>query len=178
MKAEQLVAAFTPLLHDVRDAAVAVVTKRLEVLEQKVAEIPAGPPGGAGDVGPPGRDGLDGAPGRDGIDGLGFDDLDVDYDGERLFTLTFTRGALVKRFPFTLPIPIDRGVWVATKTYTRGDVVSWKGGGWICQHEAAAGMLPGEGGVWRLAVKKGDDARHRDRGRGTAEGGHAGPAHD
>ena len=162
--------------------AAAIVADVRQYVTKAIAEVPAGPPGeagAAGAAGVPGRDGAPGEPGRDGSDGLGFDDLAVEYDGERVITLAFTRGAVVKRFPLELPIPIDRGVWVSTKTYVRGDVVSWKGGGWICQHEAAAGMLPGEGGVWRLAVKKGDDARHRDRGRGGS-GEHAGngAAHD
>jgi hypothetical protein len=172
--AERLVAALAPVILEALDRVRAECVKA-------IAEVPAGPAGASGAVGPPGHDGAPGAPGRDGSDGLGFDDLGVDYDGERLVTLTFTRGAHVKRFPLVLPIPIDRGVWVASKTYVRGDVVSWKGGGWICQHEAAAGMLPGEGGVWRLAVKKGDDARHRDRGRGgeSASSTHGnGAAHD
>jgi hypothetical protein len=170
MTPDGLVKAIAPVVREYVTASLARVRGELEAL---VKAIPAGPPGepGAPGVGTPGRDGLDGA------DGLGFDDLNVEYDGERLVTLTFSRGAIVKRFPLELPIPIDRGVWVSTKTYVRGDVVSWRGGGWICQHEAAAGMLPGEGGVWRLAVKKGSDAR---RDRGNRGGDHAGngTAHD
>lgn len=123
---------------------------------------PAGAPGmdgSPGTDGPPGRDGRDGFPGaagengRDGKDGLGFDDLSVEHDGERGLTIKFQRGDVVKSFEITLPIVIDRGVFVATKTYEKGDGVTWSGSFWIAQKQTSE--KPGLNTDWRLSVKEG-----------------------
>lgn len=140
---------------------------------------PMGPPGPAGEKGldgkdgQPGRDGRDGLPGvqgekgvdgkdgrdgADGIDGLGFDDLTVEHDGERGFTLKFQRGDQVKAFPFRLPVVIDRGVHRDGNDYERGDGVTFGGSFWIAQKDKPADK-PGTGDGWRLAVKKGRDGR-------------------
>jgi len=101
--------------------------------------------------------GKDGAPGKDGADGVGFDDLEASYDGEKTVTLKFTKGERVKEFAFTLPVVIDRGIYTEGKTYSAGDGATWGGSFWIAQKETTA--KPGEGGDWRLAVKKGRDGR-------------------
>lgn len=110
-----------------------------------------------GQKGEPGKDG------QDGRDGFGFDDFTAEYDGERTITLTFQRGELVKTFPFELPIVIDRGVYVAGKTYQPGEGVTWGGSFWIAQKQTSA--KPGDGsGGWRLAVKKGSDGKQGPMG--------------
>ncbi|HZH10552.1 MAG TPA: hypothetical protein VEZ24_09285 [Microvirga sp.] len=101
--------------------------------------------------------GRDGAPGKDGADGFGFDDLEATYDGEKTVTLKFAQGDRVKEFPFTLPVVIDRGIFSEGKNYAAGDGVTWGGSFWIAQKDTAT--KPGEGGDWRLAVKKGRDGR-------------------
>jgi len=101
--------------------------------------------------------GKDGAPGKDGADGFGFDDLDASYDGEKTVTLKFTKGERVKEFAFTLPVVIDRGIFSEGKTYVAGDGVTWGGSFWIAQKDTSS--KPGEGGDWRLSVKKGRDGR-------------------
>jgi hypothetical protein len=98
--------------------------------------------------------GKDGAPGRD---GFGFDDMTAEYDGERTVTLVFAKGDHVERFPFVLPIVLDKGVFKDGKTYAKGDAVSYGGSIWIAQEET--GDKPDGGKDWRLAVKRGRDGK-------------------
>jgi hypothetical protein len=111
-----------------------------------------------GNQGEKGKDGRDGANGVDGKDGLGFDDLVVDYDGEREFAFKFQRGAEVKAFPFTLPLVLDRGVWREGAAYAKGDGVTWAGSFWIAQRDTVAKPDAGNGD-FRLAVKRGRDGK-------------------
>lgn len=104
-----------------------------------------------------GKDGENGVPGNDGADGVGFDDLSVDYDGEKTVTLRFTKGENIKEFPLVLPVVIDRGVFSEGKTYSPGDGVTWGGSFWIAQEET--GEKPDTAKGWRLAVKKGRDGK-------------------
>ena len=103
--------------------------------------------------------GKDGAA-KDGVDGLGFDDMSADYDGERGIVLRFTRGDLVKEFAFTMPVVIDRGVWIEgrDKGYQKGDGVTWAGSFWISQKDDNADK-PDGGDGWRLSVKRGRDGK-------------------
>lgn len=117
-----------------------------------------------GQSGLPGRDGKDGAPGldgKDGADGLGFDDLRVEYDGQRTMSLVLERGERVKRFDLRLPIVLDRGVFETGKAYEPGDAVTWAGSLFIAQAPTSA--KPGEAGeasrAWRLAVKRGGEGK-------------------
>ncbi len=143
---------------------------------------PAGEAGAAGITGEkgldgaPGRDGRDGMPGvqgekgidglhgkdgRDGIDGLGFDDLDVIYDGERTFTFKFVQGDREKAFTFKAPFPIYRGTLQHGKAYDRGDCVTYAGSMWTALSETK-NALPGTDaatGLWQLATKKGTDGK-------------------
>lgn len=100
----------------------------------------------------------DGEKGKDGTDGLGFDDLSVEYDGERTFTLKFQRGEQCKEFSFKVPIVIDRGVFKSEKAYERNDGVTY-GGSWHIALKDAPEGKPGFGGDWRLAVKRGQDGK-------------------
>jgi integrin beta 3 len=145
------------------------------------AQGPIGPKGLQGDRGQPGqqgvrglqgeqglagRDGQPGVPGRDGKDGLGFDDLDVEYDGTRTFTFRMVRGEREKAFSFTLPIVIDQGVW-REQSYVKGDGVTWRGSFWIAQQDTTS--KPDEASSdWRLAVKRGRDGKHAARREGVA----------
>jgi len=110
---------------------------------------------------------------------VGFDDLSVDYDGERTFTVKFQRGDVVKAFLFVVPMVLDRGVFVAGKTYQTGDCVTWGGSTYIAQRETTA--KPGESGAesraWRLSVKRGADGRVGPEGKAGPPGprGEQGP---
>lgn len=96
------------------------------------------------------RDGIDGK------DGMGFDALQLDYDGERQFTFSFAQGDKEKSFSFAVPLLLDRGVFKEGAEYERGDVVTWGGSMWIAQ--TFTKNKPGDDG-WRLAVKKGRDGK-------------------
>lgn len=95
--------------------------------------------------------------GKPGADGLGFDDLSVEYDGEKTVTLKFVRGEQSKEFPLVLPVVIDRGVFSEGKTYEPGDGVTWGGSFWIAQESTTE--KPDSTKGWRLAVKKGRDGK-------------------
>lgn len=107
---------------------------------------------------PKAQDGKDGLNGRDGVDALGFDDLTVEHDGERGFTLKFVSGERVKEFAFSLPVVIDAGYFREGEAYEKGDGVTFGGSYWIAQ--TLARTKPEVGNPeWRLAVKKGRDAK-------------------
>jgi hypothetical protein len=137
--------------------AVAGISQRLDALEHRIASMPPARDGRDGLAGNQGEKGKDGRDGVDGKDGLGFEDLKVDYDGERRFALQFLRGAEVKEFAFTLPLVLDRGVW-REGHYEKGDAVTWGGSTWIAQRDTDAKPDAADGS-WRLSVKKGRDAK-------------------
>ena len=87
-------------------------------------------------------------------DGMGFDDLSVEYDGERTFKFVMTRGTETKEYAFDVPVLIYRDLYSDAKTYVRGDSVTWDGSIWHAQVDGAK-EKPGTGKEWRLAVKKG-----------------------
>lgn len=104
------------------------------------------------------KDGSDGNHGRDGVDALGFDDLTVEHDGERGFTLKFVSGERVKEFAFSVPVVLDSGYFREGEAYEKGDGVTFGGSYWIAQ--APTRSKPEIGSAdWRLAVKKGRDAK-------------------
>src|SRR5262245_10053169 len=96
-----------------------LVAIRERVAVAEVRQLQAGP------AGPPGRD------------GFGFDDLAVEYDGERTLTLVFTKGGEVKRFPLALPFLKYQGVHQDGKLYAPGDVVTSGGAAWHCNAVSA-----------------------------------------
>lgn len=104
-----------------------------------------------------------GKDGKDGRDGLGFDDLTVDFDGERTITLRFQRGDVVREQSLILPIVLDRGVYKEGGAYAPGDGVTWAGCYWIAQRSTRA--KPETDDSWRLAVRKGRDGKNGERGK-------------
>ncbi|MDQ0035925.1 integrin beta 3 [Variovorax boronicumulans] len=104
------------------------------------------------------KDGVNGADGRDGVDALGFDNLQVEHDGERGFTIKFAAGDRVKEFSFVVPVVLDRGYYREGDAFEKGDGVTFGGSYWIAQ--ATTRSKPEIGNAeWRLAVKKGRDAK-------------------
>lgn len=104
--------------------------------------------------------GKDGEPGRDGV---GFDDLSVEYDGERSFLLKFKRGEIEKVFRIDIPVMLYRGVFKAGDEYAAGDAVTWGGSLWIATEKTSD--KPGDGDTpWRLAVKRGRDGKDGEKG--------------
>lgn len=105
-----------------------------------------------GKDGGPGRDGVNG---KDGSDGLGFEDLAFETDEHGRVIAKFQRGDLVKSA--RLPGIVDRGPFKAGDGYEKGDAVSYGGSLWIAQEPTSD--KPDGSKAWRLAVKKGRDAR-------------------
>lgn len=153
-------------------------------------ELPRGEKGEVGPQGIPGRDGRDGPvgpsgergphgekgdlgpagpAGERGPDGFGFDDIEVEHDGERRFTLRFVRGTEIKQCgTFVMPVQIYRGVHVDGRTYERGDTVTWGGSLWHCD-EPTSDKPRENTKVWTLQAKRGADGRHgKDGERGPA----------
>lgn len=120
-----------------------------------------GVPGATGEKGMNGIDGKDGANGlhgKDGADGLGFEDLDVEFNGDRTLSLKFTRGDVVKVFPVVLPFLKYLGVYQEGKAYGVGDVVTWGGSTWNANEPTTT--KPGDGSkAWTLIVKRGRDGK-------------------
>jgi integrin beta 3 len=108
-----------------------------------------------------------------GKDGLGFDDLSVEHDGERSFTLRFVEGDRVKEFAFRLPVMIYRGAFRDGAVYERGDTVTFGGSLWHC--DGAVSGKPDDGVEgWTRAVRRGRDGKNgKDGERG--EKGDPGP---
>lgn len=105
------------------------------------------------------------ADGKDGKDGLGFDDLTVEFDGQRSLSLKFIRGDQVKTFDFTIPALIDKGYYRSEETYVKGDGVTFGGSYWAAKMDAPASK-PGEGTAdeWTLIARKGRDGKHGEKG--------------
>lgn len=96
--------------------------------------------------------------GSDGKDALPISQVKVSYDGERSVILRLGDGEQSIVQELSLPIPIDRGVHRDDQRYVKGDVVTWAGSMWICQVDDPAGK-PESSKDWRLAVKRGRDAK-------------------
>lgn len=103
--------------------------------------------------------GKDAAPAEPGRDGLGFEDLEFVTDDMGRPVAKFQRGDVVKTV--ALPCIIDRGPYRTGEKYQKGDAVSYGGSLWIAQD--ATDEKPDGGKGWRLAVKKGRDARNSDQ---------------
>jgi hypothetical protein len=112
-----------------------------------------------------------GEKGEPGRDGLGFDDLSVDYDGNRTVTFRLTRGETAKTFPFKMPVMIYRGAF-APMSYERGDTVTYGGSLWHCDANTAEPPLEGSS-HWTRAVRRGRDGKNGKDGE-KGEPGRAG----
>lgn len=145
------------------DAIVRRVLASVDVMVQKaISAMPVprdGRDGLPGIPGAPGERGLDGIgrDGKDGTDALGIDDFDVEYDGERAFTLKWANGDRVKAKTFRMPVPIYRGVYGSEKAYEKDDTTTYGGSLWIAMKDAPG--TPGNGDGWKLSVKRGSDAK-------------------
>ena len=115
----------------------------LAPIKAELAKRAARPEPQPGRDGQPGLPGRDGAPGKDGADGLGFDDLQMTYDGERKFTFRFVRGERSRSSTSPSPLAIYREVFKEGTAYVTGDQVSFGGSIWHCLEPNTA--KPGQG---------------------------------
>ena len=136
-------------------AELAGARERLAVLETR-APVP----------GPAGQDGKDG---HAGADGLGFEDLDVALEGDRALVFRFARGDREKTFRVVVPWLVNQDLWVDSKGYVPGDVVSWEGSAWVCK-DATTGARPGVSPIWKQLVTKGRQGAQGKMGPAGADG--------
>jgi hypothetical protein len=150
-------------LDDIRGAIEVEIARALLDLERRAMDVIQR----AVDRIPPPIAGKDGAHGKDGADGFGFEDLQVEFDGERQFTFVGRRGDVSKTFgSFTVPATIHRGVFSEGKTYEKGDGVTWNGSWWVATDTTSAkpGLPTAESRAWLLTVKKGSDGKQGPQG--------------
>ena len=94
---------------------------------------------------------------RDGIDGVGFDDMELEFDGERVVTFKFVKGDNAKTYTLEFPVPVHRGLWKPGH-YDRADIVYRDGSMWIARTDTDS--VPGHlGSNWQLCTKRGRDGR-------------------
>lgn len=142
---------------DLRHHAVLDVTKEFSNLRERLAALEARAPV----PGPPGHDGLNG---KDGADGLGFEDLAVEYDGERTVALTFTRGDVKKSWPLVLPVQIYQGQYQHGRAYVVGDTVTFANSQWCCRE--ATITPPGDAcKAWQLCVRQGRPGKNAEEAK-------------
>lgn len=90
----------------------------------------------------------------------GISDISISQDEERHFTVTAVKSSGEKsERTFRVPVMIYRDIFKEGQKYYPGDSVTWGGSVWYCHEET--GDKPGEDGSrgWKLAVKRGRDAR-------------------
>ncbi|WP_158783284.1 phage portal protein [Pantoea sp. BAV 3049] len=94
------------------------------------------------------------------VDGISA--IDISQDNEREFTISaqLASGAVTEK-TFSIPVMIYRDIFKEGEKYYAGDSVTWAGSVWYCCEETTD--KPGEPGVkaWKLAVKRGRDARSK-----------------
>jgi len=108
--------------------------------------------------------GKDGGNGENGIDGLGFDDLDIDFDGERSFTFRWKRGEVERTKTFIVPTVIDRGYWREGTKAKAGDGWTNDGSWWIAKRDTDAKPCR-ESPDWRIGARKGRDGERGEPGK-------------
>ncbi|BEO13099.1 hypothetical protein ACGEDE_19625 [Serratia marcescens] len=90
----------------------------------------------------------------------GIDSIDIRQDDERHFTVVAKKSSGEKtEKSFSVPVMIYRDIFKEGNKYYPGDSVTWGGSVWYCHQET--GDKPGEdcSKGWKLAVKRGRDAR-------------------
>lgn len=90
----------------------------------------------------------------------GVSSIDISQSDERHFTVVATKSSGEKtEKSFSVPVMIYRDIFKEGQKYYPGDSVTWGGSVWYCHLETAD--KPGEDGSkgWKLAVKRGRDAR-------------------
>lgn len=103
--------------------------------------------------------GKDGDKGANGADGVGFDDMDMEYDGERSITFRYRKGEREVVRKFEIPLVISRGYYRAGEKYRKHDSVSSGGSTWIALEDTD--QRPDTGvPAWMLAAKAGRDGRN------------------
>lgn len=110
-----------------------------------------GPAGPRGEPGPAGADGRIEAPELR---------CEPTEDPRRFVVILRVASGVEARADLVLPVPIYQGIWQAGIGYQRGDGVTLDGSFWIALADTSARPGTEQGrDAWRLAVKRGRDAR-------------------
>lgn len=136
------------------EEATANLASRVKSLEDR----PAPRDGRDGIQGQKGDTGERGYDGRDGNDGWSPDHVDMTMTDQGEWTFKMVTGDKEKSWTGRVPVCIDRGVYNDEATYLKGHGVSYGGDFWICREDNAGPPAKDFAG-WRLAVRKGRDAR-------------------
>lgn len=91
-----------------------------------------------------------------GADGLGFEDMSVEWDGERELSLSFSRDGRTEVTRMTIPAIVYRGVW-KQGPHQAGDAVTWAGSLFIARRDTTD--KPETSDAWTLAAKRGRDGK-------------------
>jgi integrin beta 3 len=102
-------------------------------------------------------DGRDGVDGKDGRDGLDLKNFSAEQDG-RSVVLTLKDDERTEEVRLSFPVTIDAGFWKPGMKAEAGDGVTFGGSYWIAQKDTETQPEVGNPD-WRLAVRKGRDAR-------------------
>lgn len=141
-----------------------ILSARTEAIKNvcdRVADLEGRPiprDGRDGQPGPKGDPGERGYDGRDGNDGWSPDHVDFVMNSDGTGEFKMVTGDKVKSFPFHVPAFVDRGPYREEEKYLKGNGVTKGGDFWICQ-EDNPGPIGKDFSGWRLAVRKGRDAR-------------------
>ena len=93
---------------------------------------------------------------------VGFDDLALEYNGDRTLTFKFAKGENVKLYDLHMDIPLFKDVWRAGE-YQAGDEVVRDGSMWIALKKTET--MPGApNSDWRLCTKRGRDGKDGKQG--------------
>lgn len=89
--------------------------------------------------------------------------FDISFDED---TRTLTVKLDEQEKSIKIPTLIYHGVYDETKTYEKGDCITYSGSLWVCKKDNENSIKPGtEDGAeyWQLAVKKGSDAKNNPK---------------
>jgi hypothetical protein len=102
---------------------------------------------------------------KDGRDALDIEDFEmvIAEDG-RTLTVRLKRGELVIEKSVRIPTMQYLGVHDETRSYERGDSVSWGGSTWMCEKDGISARPSDTGSGWRLLAKKGRDGTNGRNG--------------
>ena len=104
------------------------------------------------------RDGRDGTNGKDGTHGVDFDSFDVELQEDGRTVDFILRGGDVEvRKSVCFPVMLDADVFKDGTEYRQGDCVTYGGQLFVARRSTTG--TPLRSPDWRLAVKKGRDAR-------------------
>lgn len=85
-------------------------------------------------------------------------DMDMKEDGRTIELSVAMPDGTLKQKQFTIPTVIYRDVYQEGVTYSEGDAVTKDGSLWIARAKEITDA-PGKSDQWRLAVKRGRDAK-------------------